>query len=1058
MLKLSALMVLITLLDTQVYSQGNIPNETNKEKLGKQITNAVKVTGKVIDGSTNQPLIGARVTVKDFSAKIANDKGEFEIEVPSLSASVDISFEGYHSKLIPVNNQRVISVKLYPETYRSFYANAKTPFGDKSGMQSVSASNILDFNGAWEQNSETFDTYLQGKIAGVQITRRSGTPSMGANVNIRGFNSLYTNNQPLYILDGVIYDAEIHSKSITVGHENNPLQNIDVRDIQNITVLKDAVATAIYGVKASNGVIVINTNHAKDYATKIDFSATTGININPKNIPVMDSYNYRSYLNDILSTTTLSGVNIANMPFNNDNENYINYNVYHNETNWQNEIFKSSIDKNYYLKVTGGDNIAKYALSVGYANDNGVIDNTKQDKYTARFNGDLNLSKKLTAQTNISVGYGQQNLKDQGLSSKTNPIFLALTKSPFLNTNEVTSEGLISPNYADSDYFGFSNPMQIIHNGINDKKSYRFLGGVNFDYELTNNIKIINVTGVTYDKAQENFFVPKKGISEDIVNNSIVTSRLGAQVARYFSLYNDLRINYNKILKNGHKINTFVGFRYHHNDAEQDYALGFNSATDELVSIGNSSLALRTFGGNIGKWANLTTYGLVDYSFFDKYIINGSFSIDGSSRFGSQAKGGVKLSNQAFGIFPAIGGAWILSSENFLREVENVNLLKYRISYGLTGNDDIGNYSARQNYISQNLLGLQGLVREGIANPYLQWETVKKFNTGFDLSMFNERFNLSFDFYQNNTDKMLTYEFGHTISGIGAYLDNASAMKTTGIDLSVFGRIINKKVIWDASINLGKYENKITTLSKDIFTSVAGATYLTQKGGAANLFYGYKFDGVYSTQLEADNSGLAILDETGTRIPFSAGDAKFVDKNNDKVIDANDRYVIGNPNPDFYGGFNNSFSYKNWRLNALFTFSVGNDVYNYTRTVLESGSNIYNQTLALANRWKAEGQETNIPKASFDDPMGNSRFSDRWIEDGSYLRLRQLSMEYQFNVNKNIIKYIRLYGTANNLFTFNKYLGYDPEFSMSSNIFNQGIDATLEPQFKSFQLGLRIGL
>jgi TonB-linked SusC/RagA family outer membrane protein len=922
----------------------------------------------------------------------------------------------------------------------------------------VSASDLVNFNGAWEQNSETFDSYLQGKIAGVQITRKSGTPSMGANVNIRGFNSLYTNNQPLYILDGVIYNAEIHSSSITQGHENNPLQNIDVRDIQNVTVLKDAVATAIYGTKAANGVIIINTNHAKDYATKIDFSATTGINITPKNIPVMDSYNYRSYLNDILSTTTLSGINISNMPFNNDNTNYINYNVYHNETNWQNEIFKSSIDKNYYLKVTGGDNIAKYALSVGYANDNGIIDNTKQDKYTARFNGDLNLSKKLTAQTNISVGYGQQNLKDQSLTSKTNPIFLALTKAPFLNTNEVTSEGLISPNYADSDYFGFSNPMQIIHNGINSKKSYRFLGGVNFDYALTNNIKISNITGVTYDKAQENFFVPQKGIAQDTVNNSVVTSRLGAQVARYFSIYNDLKVNYNKVLNNGHKINTFVGVRYHHNDAEQDYALGFNSATDELVSIGNSSLALRTFGGNIGKWANITTYGLVDYSISDKYIINGSFSIDGSSRFGSKAKGGVILSNKAFGVFPAIGGAWILSSENFLREIENINLLKYRISYGLTGNDDIGNYNARQNYISQNLLGLQGLVREGIANPYLRWETVKKFNTGFDLSMFNERFNLSFDFYQNQTDKMLAYELGHTISGVGAYLNNASAMKTTGIDLSVFGRIFNKKLIWDASINLGKYKNEINSLPQDIYTSVAGATYLTKEGGAANLFYGYKFEGVYSTQVEANTSGLAILDETGTRIPFSAGDAKFIDKNNDKVIDANDRYVIGNPNPDFYGGINNSFSYKNWRLGALFTFSVGNDVYNYTRAVLESGDNIYNQTFALANRWKADGQETTIPKVSYGDPMGNARFSDRWIEDGSYLRLRQLSIEYQFNVNKNIIKYVRLYGTANNLFTFNKYLGYDPEFSMSSNIFNQGIDATLEPQFRSFQLGLRIGL
>lgn len=1055
-LTLSAVFLLALSVNQDIYSQEKQPNE---KALANKVTQGQKIKGKVIDGQTGAPLVGVNVSVAKYSAKITDQKGEFELSVPNLRTNIEAAIVGYDTKMVPANKTN-ITIVLYPKGSKSLYAKSNTPFsnGEKYLTQLTGAGEIVDLNGAWEQNSETIDNYLQGKLSGVQIIRKSGTPSMGANVMVRGFNSLYTQNQPLYIVDGLIYNAEIHSSSITNGHENNPLQNIDVRDIESITVMKDAVASSIYGAKAANGVIVINTNRARELTTKIDFEVTTGVNQTPKSLPVMNAFNYRSYLNDVLETSTLTGEEIASLPFNNDNPNYINYPVYHNDTDWQNEVFKTAVDKSYYLKVTGGDNIAKYALSVGFSDDNGVIANTRQNKYTARFNSDLNLTKKLTAQTNISLGYGQQDLKDQGFAPNTNPIFLALTKSPFLNTNELAEDGTVSPNYATSDYFGFSNPLQIIYNGENSKKSYRFLGGVNFNYKLSEKVKLNNITGITYDKAQENFFVPAKGIATEIINNNLVASRLGTQVARYFSISNDLRATYSETFNNRYKLNTFAGIRYMHNDAEQDYALGYNSATDDLVSIGNSNAAIRTFGGQIGEWANLTFYGLADFSIDNRFIINAAISLDGSSRFGDKAEGGINFSNNAFGVFPSIGGAWVISSEDFMKNANNINLLKYRISYGLTGNDDIGNFNARQNYVSQNFLGVQGLVREGISNPYLRWETVRKFNTGFDLSMFKERLNLSFDFYQNRTDKMLTYQKGNSLSGVAYYLENSGAMKNTGIDVSLFGKITQGKVKWEAGFNLGSYKNEIVDLPETIYTNVAGATYITKEGSAANLFYGYKFKGVYSTQADADANGLSKYDVAGNTIPFQAGDAIFEDKDNNHIIDENDRYAIGNPNPDFYGGFNNTLSYKNWSLGALFTFSVGNEAYNYTRASLESGSAIYNQTDALLNRWKAEGQTTNIPKVSYGDPMGNSRFSDRWVEDASYLRLRQLSLAYQFTFNKGILNYVKIYGTANNLFTLSKYLGYDPEFSMNADVYRQGIDATLEPQFKSFQLGVRLGL
>lgn len=1014
------------------------------------------VKGIVFDGKSNKPVAGARVTYGKKIAKLTDSKGNFTLEVPTINAIVEVSMDGYIPKQVPAVKLGSLNVVLYPSDFRSLYKSTATVFGDNGILSTTGAIDKLEIN-AWEQNSETIDSYLQGRISGLNVVRYSGTPAMGGSVNIRGIQSLYTNNQPLYIVDGIVYNTELLSPSITTGHLNNALQHIDVRDIQDVTVLKDAVSASIYGARAANGIVVINTNHSKELATKIDLQTNTGYNFRPKVLPVMKSYAYRSYLNDILATSTFSGAEIAEMPFNIDNPRFKEYTKYHNETDWQNEILKNSIDQHYFLRVTGGDNIAKYALSVGYNNEQGILDNTKQDRYTARFNGDMRLSKKFTAQTNISMGYGQQSLKDQGLSAKTNPLFLSLVKAPFLNTNEISVDGTISPNYAEADYFGYSNPIQLIQNGLNNKKAYRFLGSLVFNYELNDQFKLSNLTTVTYDKVQEDFFIPKKGIAKDTVNNMEVYSRLGTQVARYYAISNDLRLQYTETFGDGH-LQAIGGIRYHKHDSEQDFALGYNSATDQLVSIGNSTAESRVYGGHIGKWANLTGYGLANFTWKNKYIINGSIAFDGSSRFGNQVSDGVRLANKTYGIFPAVGAAWILSNEGFLKEVSAINMAKLRLSYGIVGNDDIGNYAARQNYVSQNFLGVQGLVRDGVANPDLKWENIEKLNVGVDLAFFQERLNLTVDAYQNTSKDMLTYNPGNSVSGISYYLYNNGTMRTRGIDVSVFGRIINGKVKWDAGINLGHYKSIVMNLPETTYNQYAGATMITQEGGVPNAFYGYQFQGVYSTTEEAGAGGLAILDMANNKKSFHAGDAIFLDKNGDKIIDEGDRIVIGDPNPDLVGGFSNTLTYKNWKFGALFTFSIGNDIYNFTRTQLESGSSFYNQTELLQNRWRAEGQQTHVPRVTYNDPMGNSRFSNRWIEDGSYLRLRQLSVEYGIPVEKKIIKYIRLYGTANNLFTFSKYLGYDPEFAQSSDIYHQGIDVTLEPVVRSVQLGIRLGL
>lgn len=1061
-----SLLLFSVMISAAVYAQTDTSKNYSTDTTTVNVKSAkligTKVSGVVVDGATNKPMVGVKLTVVDFSAAITDDKGKFTITIPNFNSTILVRLDGYHTKLLPVHKGKLETIKIWPETFNSLFTEVTLPLGTQNLSRSLAAVNVTKPHGGWNTNSETPTSYLQGKFSGLNTIRRSGTPGIGAELFVRGFTSMYGTNQPLYVVDGMIYDANSYGTSLTAGHKNNPLQYIDVRDIESINLIKDVAATANYGTKAANGVVVITTNRARDLATKIDFSAFSGYNLSPKKLPVMGTADYRTYLSDILKSQGLTPAQIAAKPYMNDDANPVSnptYPMYHQNTNWQDQVFKNTVDQNYYLKVTGGDNIAKYGLSAAYSSEKGIIDSTANNKYSMRFNSDLNLTKKLQGNTNLSFTYTEQMLKDQGIAPNTNPIFLSLVKSPFLAVNEISATGAVSPNLADADTLGVSNPRALIEKGLNLKKAYRFFGNINFDFTFNKNFKLSNLTGVTYDKSQETLFIPRKGVLNEILSTTVGDSKSGTQVIRYFSVFDDLRLTFDKKIGNYHHFHATLGSRFNSSQSEQDYALGYNSATDVLISIGNTNSSLRSFGGNIGRWSNLNTYLTGDYNYKEKYYVSAAVAADQSSRFGRENVNDNFIKGKT-AILPAVSAAWLISSEEFMRDYRHVNLLKLRASYGFVGNDDIGNYNNRQYYISQNLLGLQGLVRGNIANPHIKWEKVAKFNVGVDGSFLNERLSMSVDYYINTTSDMLNYVPVASVGGITSFIDNQGGMRTTGIDFNLDGRLLNKSFKWDIGINLGTYNNKTTQLAgnTDILTTYANGTYLTRVGETTNTFFGQRTNGVYATDAEASAEGLSIVNGAGVKMPFKGGDMRFVDTNGDKIIDGKDRVVIGNPNPDLFGGFNNSFAYKNWNLDVLFSFSLGNDIYNYTRSVLESASTYYNQTDLIRNRWRGEGQVTNVPKAAYGDPMGNATFSDRWIEDGSYLRLRTINLSYTIPLKTKAIKYAKVYGTANNVFTLTNYLGYDPEFSASGSIFTQGVDVTMEPQFRSFQLGLRVGL
>ncbi|MDP4262681.1 MAG: SusC/RagA family TonB-linked outer membrane protein [Bacteroidota bacterium] len=1021
----------------------------------KQNPAGFNVSGVIKDAATGKALRGIRVTYKDYSAAITDSMGAFTLDVPSPDVYVLLEGEGYQSKQIALKGNNHVTAGLYEDTYTSFYDLANLPMGTVMKNQDPFAAVSVQTDGNWGKVTETPSSYLQGRVVGLNAIRRSGTPNIGATLFLRGINSLYATNQPLIIVDGIIFDNADYG-GLIAGHYTDPLSSIDPRDIDNITVIKDGSST--YGTKGANGVIIITTARARELGTKIDFAVYGGINFKPAELPLLDAAGYRVYLSEILQSQGLTDAQIQAQPYMNDDKANADYFRYHNNTDWQNLVFHNSHTKNIYLKVTGGDNIAKYALSLGFMNNEASVKSTDLTRYNMRFNGDLNLSKRLTATTDLSFTFNEQNLRDQGTASKTNPIFLALVKSPLLRFKEVSSSGIESPTLAGRDTFNVSNPLVLTDNASGHSRSYRFLGSIGFNYQVVKSLAVATTVGVIYDKTRENFFIPGKGVTTDTLSTDIATSRSGSMVKTFFSLYNDTRLTYSRRFRNIHDLSASVGFRYLKGKAEQDFGLGFNSPIDQLISVQFGSNALRQIGGSIGESSWLNTYLNADYSCFDKYFVSFNMAMDGSSRFGTNIPDALSIGPDKYAILPSLAAAWLISSEKFVKN-KHLDILKLRASYGLSGNDDIGNYTARQTYISQNFLGLQGLVRAGFGNDQLQWEEVRKLNVGLDISVLNERLNLTFDTYRDKTDKMLVYESVPVASGSSFTITNSGAMTTKGIEASVNGRIINKAIKWDMGFNIARSISRVDRLPVDrVITSFAGATFITQASGAPNLFYGYKTSGVFISDNVAAQENLSLRKPDGTLTPFKGGDIRFVDVNGDHVIDENDRQVIGNPNPDFFGAITSKLGYKRFSLDMLFTFSQGNDIYNYTRNQLEAESGYYNQTTAVINRWRTNGDATNIPKATWGDPMGNSRFSDRWIDDGSYLRLRTMTLSYNLPFKQGSFKYAVIYVTGNNLFTLTKYKGFDPEFSASESIFGQGIDNTLEPQVRSVQLGLRIGL
>jgi TonB-linked SusC/RagA family outer membrane protein len=1018
------------------------------------------VKGIVRDAITQQPISAAQIRSQNHkSAATTDEQGNFAIEVSSPTEVLIVNAFDYNLCEVPVRGRTNLEIDLYSEVYRKIYKELESLSGPVRSTNAVNA--IIGTHDIGYPTFLAADDAIQSRMSGdVRGISRSGNNGMGSSLFIRGLNSVKMNAQPLYIIDGVIWNNYFDIQSVNDGFYNNPLNDIDLNDIASVSVIKDG--TSIYGSKGGNGVIVIKTKRGVDMATKIVFNAFAGVTEKASSLPMMNGDQLRIYTTDILGTTNLTSDQIDGMPFLDDNPNSINYTKYHNNTNWDDEVYRLGFTQSYNINVNGGDEKALYYFSLGYTGNNGIVRTTDLQRLNTRTNADFFLTKNIKLGMNLGYTAIDHTLLDDGINPYTSPTFLAMEKAPFLNPHSYTPTGTLTTDLEDADIFNVGNPSAIIANALNTTKHYRLSIGFKPEIRLSPSLTLSSQFDYAIDKFKETNYSPMLGVANRKLpgNLGISENVFKSQIMRNIAIFDDTQLKFERQINEVHNIKAIAGFRYISNYFEMDYGEGHNSGSDQKRNLLDQ--AIRFTNGVNNRVKSISNYLSGDYSFDNRYFLSAAVAMDASSRFGSETQGGFQLFDRSWAVFPSVNAAWLISSETFMANVKAIDLLKLRVGYGLSGNENIEPYAFSAYFESTRYMDrANGLTLANIGNTEIQWETTAKASLGLDAILFNNRLAVSADLYSNKTKDLLFLKSLPEVSGNGYYWGNGGELVNKGLEFSANLKLVNFNGFkWEVGASVGHYKNKIESLPEggEYITSLYGADILTSVGNPAGVFYGYKTLGVFTGEEAVASANLRMIDENGISHNFMAGDIHFDDFTKDGIIDEKDRQVIGNPNPDFFGSFNSKFDLKNFTVDILFTYSYGNDVYNALRANLEAGSMPVNQTTAMLNRWYYEGQNTSQPKVNYMDQMGNSRFSDRWIEDGSFLRFKTLSMGYNIPIKSSVIEGLKVWVSANNLFTLSNYLGRDPEVSVKNDVLYQGIDAGLLPLTKSYFIGIKMNL
>ncbi|MHA4809602.1 SusC/RagA family TonB-linked outer membrane protein [Flavitalea flava] len=1016
---------------------------------------AREIKGKIIiaDGS---PLSGVSVSVKGTSQGAATDiNGEFHLSLPPGKDTLVVTHIGYLSELVALRGRSSVDIHLKEDKNElsqvMVIGYGTTKKSDLTGsVVSVKADELKAVP------ATSLDQALQGRAAGVQVTQISGKPGAETSIRIRGTSSINAGNEPLYVIDGMLIssDGADLTTGVTRGPRMGALSSINPSDIESIEILKDASATAIYGSRGANGVVLITTKRGRSGLGSINIEAYHGVQQVANKLKLLDAAQFGAFVND-------AQINAGQTPI------YVNPKNLGKGTDWQGELFRNAPMSNYQLSLSGGDDKTKYSLSGNYFAQDGIIISSNFKRYSFRANLDRNINKNLTVGTNLAYS----RLSSTGVLTNAGQIVPgvvtgALLFNPALpvydNDSTINNGGYTF----DNTYHGI--PGTTLGNPIAEAREYvsntiisRILGNVYAKLNLSKTLEFKTTFGIDAFANSEYTFGPNF-----LKRTQASKGEAGVGKSNGLTWLNENTLTYNNTFNKVHRVNAVVGYtiQQFNNDQLLAYAFDFPDNRTGYHSIA-SALNPQKPANTESSWSMLSYLGRVNYTFNNKYLFTLTGRVDGSSKFGAGNK---------YGFFPSGAFAWRVSDETFMHDISSITDLKLRASYGLIGNQSIAPYQ------SLSLIGPygQGVFNSALgsevysgqeplsyANPKLKWETTRQLDLGFDLSMFSNRVSLTADYYNKKTSDLLLVTPIPTTSGFANTLLNIGNVVNHGIDLSL--RTVNIKgvVDWSSAVNFSVNRNKITNLNSTADIPLPGGIIL-RKGQPIGAFYGYQFQGIFQSDAEAASSPVLVGQEQGAPNPAAyarAGDRKYKDINKDGKIDQNDRTILGNAQADFTWGFTNTFSYSNFDLSIFFQGSQGNKMANLNNLDLLNFTG-KNNVLADGglNRWTPAHPGNKYPRALASGGLDAGTYSSAIVEDASYLRLKNISLGYNVSaalLSRIRIRSLRIYASATNLWTSTKYTGYDPEantFGQSTNVV--GVDQGGYPQAKVWLVGINLGL
>lgn len=1002
------------------------------------------IKGKVID-EKGEALPGVTLLIKGTSIGTStNTEGNYTLNSPQQNGVLVAAFIGYLTKEVKFSGTGEQNIALVPDA-KALEEVVVVGYGTQQKKELTGAITSVSAREIQQVPVSGLDQALQGKVSGLQISSTSGAPGGNTNILIRGIGSISGGNEPLFVVDGFpVANAGI----------GNPLNTINPNDIESIDVLKDASATAIYGSRGSNGVIIVTTKRGKAGKARIELDTYTGLQQVAKKIGMMNAREYaqfviegrnNGYLDNVANakTTDPNSVRPASYRIPIDLQNPA---ALSEGTNWQDAIFKNAAIRNYQLSAAGGSEGLQYALSAGYFDQQGIIINTGLKRYSFRANVDGKVSGRLLVGASLAPSYiAQQNLRVEEHYGSFGIIQSALSMPPDIPVyREDGSYGNTIP--VPEGHVPIQNPVKIATEYKNPTAQFRLLGNTYAEYSIIPDLKFRITLGADLNYFKNQTWVPSTLSTSTPVGIASAT----ASKTENINWLNENTLAYKKSI-NQHTFDLLGGFTAQKttNDGINANALNF---PDNLVENINGG-TVNSGGQNIQENTILSFLSRINYAFRDKYLITATLRRDGSSRFGSSKR---------WGTFPSASVGWRISEEAFMKKISFVSGFKIRASYGLTGNNDIGNYRAigqlsDANYVIGDALA-PGLIRSSFSNNQLGWESMKQMDFGLDISLLNYRIEFTADYYDKRNTDMLFNISVPSVTGLTGAVVNLGEVQNRGVELAMTTRNLVGNFKWNTNFNITFNRNKVLAMSTEdeqIFGSTGGRgnTHITQVGYPVGVFYGRRQLGIFQTDQEVAEYKIQ---------PFAkAGDVKWKDVDGNGVINDNDREVIGSPHPDYFFGFNNTFSYKNISLDVTTNGMVGQQIYDATFMINNSG--VQNNTKYIYdNRFISAEQpgDGRFGRTIRGGRNSNTIYSSQYLFDGSYLRIRTVTLNYTLPTGlsqKLHLQGIRVYATGANLYTFTKYNGYDPEVSNSGDGFLASrVDFGSYPNARSFTVGVNL--